>query len=661
MRRRAFLAHTVGALGAATFPARVLATGRDLTLANDAIAATFTIDDGTLRLASLADRLNRSSIPPPRELFAIVLHDGTQLRSSEFTVVGDARVETLVPDSQASRFADRLSGNAVAVELLHRSGRARVQWRALLRDGAHYVRQTISVDAVGAELVIDGVRMIDFVNLPDALVVGSVDGSPIVSGNWFLGIEHPFAQAEGVYDRASATLPYHLPLRPGVPVVVSNVIGVTRPGQRRRDFLRYVERERAHPYRTFLHYNSWYDIGYFTPYTADEAVSRIEAFGQALHVQRGVRLESFLFDDGWDDPDRLWQFNSGFRDGFASLHAAAEQYGAAPGAWLSPWGGYGKPHERRIASAIREGYETDSNGLALSGPRYYEYFTDVVTRFIQRGGVNQFKIDGTGDNSTVYPGSRFGSNFDAAIHLIETMRRLEPNIYVNLTTGTYPSPFWLRYCDSIWRGGYDHNFEGVGTHRQKWITYRDADTYAGIVTQGPLYPLNSLMLHGLIYAQHAKHLDSDPHGDFRDEIRSYFSTGTQLQEMYVTPTLLSPQNWNDLAQAAKWSAVNADVLCDTHWVGGNPARLDVYGWASWSARKGILALRNPSDRAQEIALDIGSVLEVPDESPREYVARSPWHGEAGSPLRLRADSTHLFRLQPFEVMTLELIPAVARR
>jgi len=29
----------------------------------------------------------------------------------------------------------------------------------------------------------------------------------------------------------------------------------------RRDFLAYLELERAHPYRTFLHYNTWYDIG----------------------------------------------------------------------------------------------------------------------------------------------------------------------------------------------------------------------------------------------------------------------------------------------------------------------------------------------------------------------------------------------------------------
>ena len=56
---------------------------------------------------------------------------------------------------------------------------------------------------------------------------------------------------------------------------------------------------------------------------------------------------------------------------------------------------------------------------------------------------------------------------------------------------------------------------------------------------GPLYPLNSLMLHGMIYGQYAQHLNTDPGSDFTNEVRDYFGTGTQLQEMYITPSLLS--------------------------------------------------------------------------------------------------------------------------
>ena len=251
------------------------------------------------------------------------------------------------------------------------------------------------------------------------------------------------------------------------------------------------------------------------------------------------------------------------------------------------------------------------------------------------------------------PGSLFDSDFDAAISLIGDLRKTSPNLYVNLTTGTYPSPFWLRYADSIWRGGSDHDFAGVGPWRQKWITYRDANTFRRVVTAGPLYPINSLMLHGLIYAQKAKNLDTDPGGDFRSEVRDYFGTGTQLQEMYVTPELLTTENWDDLAEAARWSRSHAQTLIDNHWIGGDPAQLEAYGWAAWSPAAGILTLRNPNEKEQALKVDIAAAFELPPGAPHRYRAVSPWKSDAGkSAVTLEAGTAHEFKLAPFEVVNL---------
>jgi hypothetical protein len=270
---------------------------------------------------------------------------------------------------------------------------------------------------------------------------------------------------------------------------------------------------------------------------------------------------------------------------------------------------------------------------------------------VRRYGVNHFKFDGTGDAASTAPGSPFDSDFDAAIHLIRELRAEKPDLYVNLTMGTYPSPFWLRYADSIWRGGEDHGFAGVGTSRQRWITYRDADTYQHVVRAGELFPLNSLMLHGMIYARHVKDLNSDPGSDFRSEVRSYFGTGTQLQEMYITPSLLSRENWDAIAESATWSRANAETLVDTHWIGGDPARLEPYGWASWSPKKGIVTLRNPGDRAQSIAIDVGAAFELPAGSPRQFDATSPWDRSVRR--AFRAGEETQIALAPFEVLTLE--------
>jgi hypothetical protein len=514
----------------------------------------------------------------------------------------------------------------------------------------------IVVSAPQRDLAISDVRMLDL-DLPDAQVSGTVAGSPIVDGNFFFGFEHPLALVQKVRGHALAELERTLPLPKGQSIRYSSVIGVAPAGQMRRGFLAYIERERAHPYRTFLHYNSWYDLGYFTPYDQAQAVDRVDTFGRELQEKRGAKLDSFLFDDGWDDHASLWKFNKGFPEGFTPVTEAAARLGAAPGVWLSPWGGYSKPKQERIQFGKAAGYEIVTGGYALSGPKYYDAFRDTCLEMIRKYGVNQFKFDGTGNADTVFPGSRFDSDFDAMIHLIGELRQEKPDIYINLTTGTDASPFWLLYADSIWRGGDDDGYAGVGTDRERWITYRDADTYARVVSRGPLYPLNSLMLHGIIYAKSARRLNTDPGNDFTNEAHDYFGTGTQLQEMYITPSLLTEDNWDVLAEAAKWSRRNADVLKDTHWVGGDPSWLNVYGWASWSPKKGILVLRNPSDKPQSITIDIAKALELPVGAAESYLAKSPWKAdEEKAVLRLNARTPHEFKLAPFEVLTLELEP-----
>jgi len=636
--------------------ARLAAQGDELSLANDDVAAAWSTAGGVLRAVRLEDRRNRTTLAPSPDVFVLALAGGTEVRSSAMRVAGPPRVERLAGDPAASRLVERSGGQQVSVALADASSPLRVTWRAVLRDGSAYLRQEIRLETAGAELPVLRIALVDLA-IPGVEVRGAVTGSPLVAGNLFLGFEHPLAGAASDGGRARAWLDRALPLRPGTAPAYSSVVGVTTPGQLRRDFLAYLERERAHPYRTFLHYNSWYDLGYFNAYDQAGALAVIDAFGTELEVRRGVALDSFLFDDGWDDHQTLWHFNAGFPDGFAPVRAATAKYGAAPGVWMSPWGGYGQPRQERLRYGRAQGFETDEGGFALSGPRYYARFRDVCLDMIRTYGINQFKFDGTGNAATAIPGSEFDSDFDAAIHLIGELRTVKPDLYVNLTTGTFPSPFWLRYADSIWRGGEDHDFAGVGSDRQRWITYRDGDTWQGIVRKGPLFPLNSLMLHGVIYAQHAHNLDTDPHDDFGDDVRAYFGTGTQLQELYVSPSLLASRDWDVLAEAAAWSRRSAEVLADTHWVGGDPMALAAYGHAAWRGGHGILSLRNPAAVPQALTLDVGEAFELPEGAARVYAARSPWASDRGRmPLRLAAGTPHDFALAPFQVLTLEAEP-----
>jgi hypothetical protein len=453
--------------------------------------------------------------------------------------------------------------------------------------------------------------------------------------------------------RIHCSLEQETQLEVGGVLVGSSVIGVVPAGQLRRGFLHYLERERAHPYRTFLHYNSWYDIGYSSKYSEADALKVIETYGRELVKKRGVVLDSFLFDDGWDDPQTLWNFHSGFPSGFTPLKKAAAAYGAEPGIWLSPWGGYGVPKQQRLTHGKAQGYETDDKGFVLSGPKYYERYRSICLELVKKYGVNQFKFDGIGKSSGKFPGSEFDNDFAAAIQLISDLRQAKPDIYINLTTGTWPSPFWLLHADSIWRGGYDHAFLGVGTARQQWMTYRDAKTYQYIYQRGPLFPLSSLMVHGIIYANKARGLETHRGGDLRSEIRTAFGCGTQLQELYITPGLLTSVDWDDLAAAAKWARARAGILQDTHWVGGDPAAGQVYGWASWSDNNGVLVLRNPAATKGTISIDPKKVFELPLGAIGSYALTSPYADQRVKNVKLDAGAPYSFSLQPFEVLVFD--------
>jgi hypothetical protein len=652
------LAIFLAPLQAAPLPGvQVAREGDSITLRNDAISATWSIRGAALHWQGLANHLTGTDLPLEGSVFELVPREGPVLRSSDCKVIAAPVIEPVPISQDSSKAADHLPGRQVRIELEDPSAKLRITWTAILRQGANYIRQEVTIRAVQQPFALAQIELIDAV-VPGAAVAGHAQGSPVIAETWFLGFEHPLSECRVRADRASCGLSRELPLLAGQQVTYSSVIGVARAGQLRRDFLKYVELERAHPYRTFLHYNSWYDLGYFERYSEQGAVAVVQSFGEQLTKQRGVKLDSFLFDDGWDDPTTLWKFNPGFPHGLTTVAQTAARYGAAPGIWLSPWGGYSTPKQQRLASARAQEFETNAGGLALSGPKYYRYFRDTCLDLIEKYGVNQFKFDGTGNANEVIAGSEFDSDFDAAIRLMGELRAKKTDLYVNLTTGTYPSPFWLLYADSIWRGGEDHSFAGVGTNRQRWITYRDSQIYRWVVEEGPLFPMNSLMLHGLIFARYAERLGSDPGHDFPDEVRSYFATGTQLQEMYITPSLLSAEDWDVLAEAAKWSRDNAPTFKDSHWIGGDPARLEVYGWASWSPEKAIVTLRNPSDQPQDFTARLAALLELPAEFSPAYAAQSRWKDDsAQQTLRIPVQERHHFHLRPFQVLTLELIPS----
>ena len=619
-------------------------------LANGAIIWNWRVADGKFQGVSVEDKLNNGTIQLTGECFRLALGDGTVLKSPDLKLIAPPEIEKLKPEPGSPVSAKHFPGEQLVARFSAPEKNLSIEWRVILRDGSTYFRQELALSATDADVLVKEIILLDE-EIPGAKTAGTVDGSPVVAGNFFFGYEHPMSQ--NLVDSNSivrCSFLRNAVLKAGETLTQSCVIGVVPAGQLRRGFLAYVERERAHPYRPFLHYNSWYDIHSFGEAQCVDAINQL---GIELTEKRGVAISSFLFDDGWDNAQTLWKFSSKLPDGFTPLRVAAEKFHSSLGVWISPFGGYGHAKERRLQFGSAEGFETNASGFSLSGAKYYDRFHGMCVEMIKKYGVNEFKFDGlaAGAQASEAGLTRDG---DAMLRMIGELRAIRPDLYINQTVGTWPSPFWLLHVDSTWRGGGDHDFFGKGSERQRWITYRDLITFSNVVQRAPLYPLNSLMVHGIVYGKLAKGLTNSTDEDFRAEVREYFGAGTQLQELYLTPKFLNETNWNDLAEAAKWSCANAGVLVDTHLVGGNPHNGEIYGWASWSQRKAILTLRNPGDKPATFTADMEKLFDLPAGAKKTFRLHSPWHEDGQKPdINVRAGEPHTFQLEPFQVLVLE--------
>ncbi|MBS0868793.1 enterotoxin [Enterobacter ludwigii] len=604
-------------------------------LDNDSIALSF--DDASSTVV-VKDKTANHPLTP-QELFFLTLPDETKIHTADFTI---KHVEK--------------QDNAIVIDFTRPDFNVTVKLNLVK---GKYASIDYTIAAVGQPREVAKITFFPTKKQSQAPYVdGAINSSPIIADSFFILPDKPIVNTYAYEATTNLNVELKTPVQPDAPVSFTTYFGTfPETSQLRRSVNQFIDAVRPRAYKPYLHYNSWMDIGFFNPYTEQDVLGRMDEWNKEFITGRGVALDAFLLDDGWDDRTGRWLFGPAFSHGFGKVREKADSLHSSVGLWLSPWGGYNKPRDIRVSHAKEYGFETVDGKLALSGPRYFKNFNEQITKLIKNEHITSFKLDGMGNANSHITGSQFASDFDASIALLHNMRSANPNLFINLTTGTDASPSWLFYADSIWRQGDDINLYGPGTPVQQWMTYRDAETYRSIVRKGPLFPLNSLMYHGIVSAENAYYglekVQTD--SDFADQVWSYFATGTQLQELYITPSMLNKVKWDTLAQAAKWARNNASVLVDTHWIGGDPTALEVYGWASWSKDKAILGLRNPSDKPQTYYLDLAKDFEIPTGGMAQFSLNAVYGSNTSVPGEYQ--KAVVITLQPLETLVYEAIPA----
>lgn len=604
-----------------------LVVERDVyTLQNDLLKAHFVAKNNHL----FFDGCEQLGLLPGAELFSILLADGREVPASSMNLKSVEELN-LTPAEGAAKGSLKLNGKAIEAHFTFED--LSIVWRAVLRDGSHYLRTEMDINA-NKDVAMRGIIAMKYSfnnkfskQLPH--VVGNTRGAVIANDKIFAGLETPMgintvasaptvetSVLQGLWSRQTT-------LQAGKTWNVGAVVGLIAKDQARRSFLAYSERERAVPWRATPVYISWYELNidrnnsedYSENMTINQCVDVIKHWNKDFFKKYKKNVKTFVFDDGWDQYG-LWTFNKNFPNGFKEIDKEARKMGSGIGAWLGPVGGYGQ------SGTYRRNYWKDKGGMQLSNPAYYKTFLDACTNMINSYDFRFFKFDGiSAQASAIGPdaGARGDENAEAIINIEREVRKIKPDIFLNTTVGTWASPFWFQFTDAVWRQVADYNVIGnQGSDRERWITYRDHLVYQNFVQNSPMCPINTLMTHGFILSKWgAVSKDMDYEGIVR-ELRCAFACGSGMVELYNDYELMNKINkgalWKDLAECIDWQEANADVLPDIHWVGGHPwdgKKANIYGWAAWNGKKAVFTLRNPAAYEQTIKLTLRKALDIP--------------------------------------------------
>ena len=162
--------------------------GDTFTLRNDLLTAAFVRQGGTLVFGG-CEAMNLVAGTP---VFSLERADGV-LSSADMTLES-VTLEALSPNTLAARGSEKLGGQAI--KAIFTSDGLRAEWKAVLRDGSHYLRTELTLTADGKDVPMRSITpMLYTVDVATAgstpKVVGNTRGAVLASDRIFAGLETP--------------------------------------------------------------------------------------------------------------------------------------------------------------------------------------------------------------------------------------------------------------------------------------------------------------------------------------------------------------------------------------------------------------------------------------------------------------------------------------
>lgn len=417
------------------------------------------------------------------------------------------------------------------------------------------------------------------------------------------------------------------------------VIGVAQQGyDAEYAFMQYLSTIWKSP-RSFLHYNNWFEPK-AKDLSGDGLIDIWKEFRNAI-TPYGVRMDAMVVDDGWQNRQSVWDplpkfFPNGFDD-VRKLSDKLHAEGTGFGLWLSING-----YVNDIDWGKAQGYkEAERNSYFKHYGRYYSlsdtaYKNEVVKKIpaiIAKSNAVYYKHDfnqlcDLSDSTGHPPTDRHGheANLDAAIDVLLATKMQNPKIYQNLTNWIWFSPWWLMYADYLWMlagdDGTNGNWPEISTRA---MATTDRDTYIwrmfGNKADHPLVPISRLMTHGIVKTSNGRmESKEDNLQDWTDYVLMHYGRGTLLKEWYISPQVMSADQWKALCIVHNWAGKHQAELINTVFVGDRPDEGHAYGYIGWAKEKAVLVARNTNAATQKLIIPFNKQMQFYASKGQQYKA-----------------------------------------
>ncbi len=584
-----------------------------------------------------------------------------------------------------------------------------VSVKYILGNESYFRKQLIiESDSTG---FIDRLQVIRFTS--HQKVTGGGLGQPVFINNWFFGMDYPGfyswhscnfeapvfnlrvpydidldGRDKEFYEEPGLVTLYHFPgysdeIKDNTYKILSKkaVIGISSNISHNAELalLNYIENTRLSP-KSFLHFNNWYSID-AKKITKEEFINKTYIPIKKQLDKYDVKLDAMVPDHGWQDgnfeypPYKVYSpKKDNNHEDLALIGKMLREEGTNLGIWLA-FDGRNQKIDKGIEMAgyqsalsdefDREKYSWTSKKdfFDILQPKYQKDLKESIRYLIEEVGVNYFKHDFNHMFTSNYLTERHAREecLDFTLELLKYERELNPEVFLNFTNGSWFSPFWLQHVNCLWMMSGDSGGNGDYPQlslREGATTYRDKyfyDNFRFSRPDRPVIPIANFMTHGILFSKKKPFTNfNDIIDDWSNYVVMYYGRGTTVKELYVSPDLLSEQDWEVLGKTTKWAVENQENLLNTIYLGGDAGKAEPYGYVSWNNNKAILTVRNPQRESQEIKVPFNEKIYFRAEPGEAYKAKCIYPFVEEMPWKLKSGKDFVLNIPGDCVMVYEI-------